>query len=135
MTSLQRETHVIHDGEHRCPTYSGRTIGCRIRILRTRWNTIVIATDKSDSIYSSITLHTEELAAAICDSFGISTDRLIWIEHIPTRLDLGRPDDLYDLVHFEERNGVIERPFWTPLTAEEVAVLTDGHIAAPSLVE
>ena len=124
---IEQSARLIHDGQHRCPTYGGRTIGCRIRIIENRWNTIVVATDLSDSIYSSITLHTEELATTICDSFNIDRSRLIWIEHIPTRLDLGRKEDLYDLVHFTcDEGGFFSHPHWAPLDGEEMEVLTGG---------
>lgn len=134
ISRIEDQTHVIHDGYHRCPTYGGRTIGCRIRIIENRWNTIVIATDHSDSIYSSITLHTEELATTICDTFNLDSERILWIEHIPAQADLGREEDLYDLVHFEKNGGLISRPYWTPLTPEEVQILTNGLLhAEPTL--
>ncbi|MGE3801655.1 MAG: hypothetical protein AB7H80_11595 [Candidatus Kapaibacterium sp.] len=124
---IERQAHIIHDGNHRCPTYGGRTIECRIRIIENRWNTIVVATDLSDSIYSSITLHTEELATTICESFNIDRSRLIWIEHIPTKLEFGRREDLYDLVHFTcDSIGNFSHPHWSPLDKEEIEVLTDG---------
>ncbi len=99
-------------------------IACRVQIIENRWNTVVIATDLSDCEYSSITLHTEELATSLCDSFGIDHRRLLWIEHIPKDHRLGRNDDLYDLVHFDEQGATLSRPIWTPLTPEEVAVLS-----------
>ncbi|MCA9388011.1 MAG: hypothetical protein KDD67_04040 [Ignavibacteriae bacterium] len=123
---IEQQAHIIHDGNHRCPTYGGRTIECRIRIIENRWNTIVVATDHSDSIYSSITLHTEELATTICDSFNIDRSRLIWIEHIPPRLEFGRREDMYDLVHFScDSTNVFSHPHWSPLDEEEIEVLTD----------
>lgn len=122
------QAQIIHDGPYRCPTYGGRTIACHLRIVESRWNSIVIATDVSDSIYSSITLHTEELAATVCDAFDLNLDRLLWIEHIPARPDLGREEDLYDLVHFDKGWIGICRPYWIPLTVDEVDILTDGLI-------
>ena len=126
ISRIEDRTRLIHDGYHRCPTYRGQTIRCRIRIVENRWNTVVTATDHSDSIYSSITLHTEELAAAICATFDLDIHKLLWIEHIPARADLGRPEDLYDLVHFDKSGGALTRPHWTPLTEEEMEILTDG---------
>lgn len=123
---IANDTNLVHDGYHRCPTYAGRTINCRIRIIEHRLNTVVIATDHSNTIQSSITLHTEELATAVCHKFDLDFSRLLWIEHIPARPDLGRDEDLFDLVHFEKNGNTISRPFWTPLTPDEIEILTDG---------
>ena len=126
-TYIQEQNQLVHDGIHRCPTYGGRTIECRIRIIESRWNTIILATDLGSSIYSSITLHTEELATTICDSFNIDRSRLLWIEHIPARLDLARKENLYDLVHFDcDETGIFSHPQWLPLSQEEVVLLTNG---------
>ena len=124
---IQQSGRIIHDGTHRCPTYGGRTIRCRIRIIETRWNTIVVATDLNHSLCSSITLHTEEIATTICKLFTIDRSRLVWIEHLPPRSDLAREEDLYDLVHFRhDEEGFFFHPYWSPLTGEEIEVLTDG---------
>ena len=134
-TYIQAQNRLTHDGIHRCPTYSGRTIQCRIRIIESRWNTIVLATDLGDSIYSSITLHTEELATTICDSFNIDRSRLLWIEHIPARHDLARKENLYDLVHFScDKDGIFSHPQWAPLSEEEVLLLTDNLLDTPESV-
>lgn len=115
-----------YDGEQRCPTYGGRTIDCRLKIVEGRWNTIVLATDLSDDIYSSITFHTDELATTVCATFGIDRSSLLWIEHIPANAILGRNEDLWDLVHFDEQGGILTRPIWTPLSVDEVELLTEG---------
>ncbi len=127
------QARIVHDGQHCCPTYGGRTIECRIRIVENRWNTIVIATDLSNSIYSSITLHTEELATTICDSLRINQETMLWIEHIPARPELGRSEDLYDLVHFQKDEQTLYSPHWTPLTEEEVDLLTEGLLATQNV--
>ena len=117
-----------YDGQQRCSTYAGRTIEYRLKVVEGRWNTIVLATDLSDDIYSSITLHTDELATTVCATFGIDWSRLLWIEHIPANAALGRNEDLYDLVHFDEQGGGLTRPIWTPLSLDEVEMLTEGSL-------
>ncbi len=117
-------SHILrYDGIQRMAAYGGRTITCRLQIFENRWNTVVIATDLSDSLSASITLHTEELATMVCDRFGVEVERLLWIEHIPQDDRLERNEDLYDLVHFEGKGRTLTRPLWTPLSFEEVALL------------
>lgn len=119
---------LIHDTIESCRTFGGKRIGFRLQVVEGRWNTVVLATDLSDDVHSSITLHTDELATSICEAYGIEPGRLLWIEHIPPNPLLGRNDDLWDLVHFEERDGSFVRPIWTPLTIEEVDTLTAGAL-------
>ena len=134
-TYIQERNRLVHDRYHRCPTYGGRTIRCRIRVVENHWNTIVFATDLGDSMYSSITLHTEELATTVCDVYVIDRSHLLWIEHIPARHYLARKEDLYDLVHFNcDEAGIFSYPQWFPLTEEEVTLLTDGLLNASESV-
>ncbi len=119
---------IRYEGHQWCPTFAGKTIEYRLKVVEGRWNTIVVATDLSDDIYSSITLHTDELATHVCDTFGIDRARLLWIEHIPSSQVLGRNEDLWDLVHFDEQGGMLTRPVWTPLSSEEVELLTGGSL-------
>lgn len=125
-SQISDTTRILCDTRHQCPTYGGRSVECRIRIIENRWNTVVIATDLSDSLYTSITLHTEELATSVSEEYGIDQTKMLWIEHIPARSDLGRNEDLYDLVHFKREMQMLHSPQWTPLSEEEITVLTDG---------
>ena len=54
---------------------------------------------------------------------------MLWIEHIPAEPNLGRTEDLYDLVHFQKDVQTLRCPHWTPLTEEEVDLLTEGMLA------
>lgn len=129
ISHAQRETQLIHKGHHRCRTYGGRNIDCLIRIIEHRWNTVVVATDISDDIFSSITVHTDEVATAVCNDHNLDPAHVLWIEHIPADVRFGREEDLYDLVHFTAEAGMLTKPHWTPLTEEEVYLLTGGHAA------
>ena len=128
ISGIHDGTRVVHDGYHLCPTYLGQTIDCRVRIIESHWNTVVIATDLSDSPRFSITRHSEDLASMICTQFGLDPDRLLWIEHLPARADLGLTEDLYDLVHFNRDGRTLSSPYWIPLTYDEVEILTDGVV-------
>ena len=130
ISSNAQIARLDHDEVHSFPTHFGRTVRCRVRIVETRWHVVVVTSDMSEDIESSITLHTEEIASAIGDMFELAdNDRLIWIEHIPSRPGWHSKKDLYDLVHFDRDRGTLQSPFWTPLEAEELTLLTEGMIS------
>ena len=118
-----------YDGEGEMESCGGRTVEYRVRIYTGPRDTVVLLSDRSDSIYSSITLHTEELAEAIACEFGLDRRQTRWIEHIPQDRRLGRDEDLYDLVHFGEYRNRFAHPIWTPLDADEVLLLIGESVA------
>ena len=128
ISQISDTARILCDTRHSCPTYGGKSVECRIRIIENKWNTVVIATDLSDSLYTSITLHTEDLATSVSEEYGIDQTKMLWIEHIPERAELGRNEDLYDLVHFKRDMQILHSPRWTPLSEEEITVLTEGAV-------
>lgn len=117
-----------YDGQRRYVSCGGHEIDCRVRIFQGPHDRVVLLSDLNDSIYSSITLHTEEIAEAVTEEFGLDRRRTLWIEHIPQDRRLGRDRDLYDLVDFTDRSTPYAHPIWTPLDRDEVALLTGESV-------
>ena len=119
-----------YDGEKQLTSCGGHIIDYRVRIFSGPHDTVVLLSDRSSSIYSSITLHTEEIAEATAMEFGLNRRKTRWIEHVPQDQHLGRDSDLFDLVHFGEYDVRFGHPIWTPLDRDEVALLTGSKINA-----
>jgi len=79
--------------------FSGCDSKCWIRIFSKDLAYIVIATELPDNPGTSITNTAAALATSVAIEFDIEPERLVWIEHYPTRPDADR-EETYDLVTF-----------------------------------
>jgi hypothetical protein len=82
---------------------------CRLRVYQHEGNHVVVATELDDNPGVSITKAAEELVTVVANTYDLSIQRLIWVEHHPANGELGLTET-FELVRFTWLGGTAKHP-------------------------
>lgn len=108
--------------------YGGCASHCRLRLFKNQHADAVTAvvTELSSNPGTSITNMAAPLARQFCEEFVLDPDRLTVIEHYPE--EPGRAEGFSRASFAVGPRGEFTDVEWSPLTAEEVAELTNTPV-------
>ncbi len=105
---------------------------CRLRVFEQGDRAVVLATALPDQPGPSITEVAEVLATQVAEQYSLDPEQIVWIEHYPEaqRPEFGGelPGGTFDLVEFTWEDSQAQRAVWSPLTREEVEVMTGAPL-------